>query len=62
MNSPNHAYFNRLSQLSKAQSRYDRTMPPDYDCDLTGSDIGMLEELRVERIIDARESREREEW
>jgi hypothetical protein len=58
----NHSYFNQMSQLSKAQSSYDRILPPDDDCDLSTSEVEFLQEMKFEGILDARESRERSEW
>lgn len=60
--SPNHAYSNRLSQMAASKSNYDRILPPDDETDLSVSEMEMLQELKFEGILDARESRERGDW
>lgn len=63
------AYIDRLEmnlkfQFANLQARHDRQEHPDYydscgDDSISEDQAELLRELRVERILDARESRER---
>lgn len=64
------AYIDRLemnlkSQFAGLQAQHDRQEHPDYymgDDSFPEDQAELLRELRVERILDDRESRERSYW